>query len=123
MEETLNENVRLLSFDEIMGVFRKLVFVKNEAWETFAGSINVEGKTAAGGKAAVTVNRITLGLSRVQSGTQYYLIPVWDFYGTVDYLFSDGTSMAWPGSASASTRWRTRARRSRASRGRAFPST
>ena len=95
VEELLKENVSMLSFEKTMDVFKQMIFIKNTAWSTMIdNTITVDGQTGSIEKAAVSVNRITLGLSRVQSGNQFYLIPVWDFYGTVDFMTGSGKSVA-----------------------------
>ena len=83
VEKTLNENVALMPYADIMDVFKKMVFIKNSVWET-------EPLNDAVKSISVAIDRITLGLSRVQSGESFYLIPVWDFYGNVTYLDGDG---------------------------------
>lgn len=87
VEHTLSEDVRIQPFDETMKRFEQMFIIQNAEWESW-----VEGGET--GKIAVTVNRITLGLSRVQSGSRFYLIPVWDFYGSMEQVMKDGTSSA-----------------------------
>jgi hypothetical protein len=86
VEELLNNNVTMLKFSDVMNVFSQMIFVKHKAWEDTV-QYNKDYK-----KAVITIDRITLGLARVQSGKQFFLIPVWDFYGTEDYIMADGTS-------------------------------
>ena len=42
------------------------------------------------GRVNVYIDKITLGLMRVQSGMDYLLIPVWDFYGHREVLTPEG---------------------------------
>ena len=82
----LNENVPMIPFEEVMARCEEEVFKKNWEIDTFR---RVHGND---GKVIVNIDRITLGLARVQSGSEYTLLPVWDFYGSVEYLGSKGTT-------------------------------
>ncbi len=73
-DETLNENVPLLSFEEIQKVFEQIIKVKYAYVEDAENGNTIELKITA----------ITLGYIRVQRADypgQYMAIPVWDFYG------------------------------------------
>lgn len=86
VEKTLNPDVHIQSFEKTLAQFEKMIFAKNGTWEDF-----VEHGNAS--RIKVSVDRITLGLMRVQSGNAYYLIPVWDFYGKTDTIMEDGVSL------------------------------
>ena len=70
IEETLNENAKLMDFKEIKEIFRKQMFFE-KTWSLSPSDKN-----------AITINRAVFGFMRVkmQSG-QYAYMPVWDFIG------------------------------------------
>jgi hypothetical protein len=73
--DTMTGNVQMLPWDEIYGVFTKMIVTSN-AWAVSKESGNT--------KCTFTVARITLGLSRISAKDrpdEYMLVPVWDFIG------------------------------------------
>lgn len=109
--QKLTESTTIIPFDEVMNCFSKMVFIKNSYFENDLGiSIGIlpDGAVPYGGgepeiqwtvdSLKVYINRITLGLMRVQSGDEYMLIPVWNFYGYRHALTADGEDvrkLAW----------------------------
>ncbi|QBD80966.1 hypothetical protein EPA93_35360 [Ktedonosporobacter rubrisoli] len=70
---TISSNAQILPFQEAMNRAKEQFFIR------YAQSDASKGKTT------FTINRITLGMMRVQNKDQantYTMIPVWDFYGT-----------------------------------------
>lgn len=70
------ENVRLLSFAEIMRIAGQLLPLKYTSQEKYLEARNQDAYR-------MTVNRITLSYTRVQSRndpSQYLFVPVWDFF-------------------------------------------
>lgn len=72
---TISANAKILSFDDIMSTFKK--------------QFPIHYAQAGSNKGNVTykINRITIGMMRVQvknQADQYMMVPVWDFYGTGD---------------------------------------
>ena len=100
--EELSGGVPLLTFAEVIDVFSKMAFIKNSYWESEvkADVRIVDGAPEIGtGKGDIKANsmtirieKITLGLMRVQSGREYLLIPVWDFYGYKEVFCEDGSN-------------------------------
>jgi len=107
--EQLADSTAMIAFADVMDCFSKMVFIKNSYLEGLLdASLAIAEDGApydndAGGPVApadgdryevdsvvVHVNRIDLGLMRVQSGNEYLLIPVWDFYGCEELLTADG---------------------------------
>lgn len=109
--EQLSKSAELISFEEVMNCFSKMVFIKNSYFENELGmgvGVTDDGGAACGGGAVdiqwtveslnVYIDRIILGLMRVQSGKEYLLIPVWNFYGYHEALTADGEDvrkLAW----------------------------
>jgi hypothetical protein len=90
VDAVLGENVSMLPFEDVLAQVEKKFFEKNRSVTMFRnGTMNGEKV-----KVVVNVGRITLGLARVQSGSKYTLTPVWDFYGSVEYLSLDGRTLA-----------------------------
>jgi hypothetical protein len=99
--EELSGGVPFLTFEEVMGCFSKMVFIKNSYLERDV-SMDVrivdgvpeigsgEGDIKAD-NIFIRIEKITLGLMRVQSGREYLLIPVWDFYGHKKIFCADGS--------------------------------
>lgn len=76
---TLQENVQLLSFDQIMRVAKTILPLK---YTWLEGSYQVR----------MEIDRITLGYTRVDfknDMNRFMLVPVWDFFGTYECL-ADG---------------------------------
>jgi hypothetical protein len=70
---TVSSNAKVLSFNDIMNTFKEQFFLHYAQNDPSKGSHTY------------TINRITLGMMRVQAQNQansYMMIPVWDFYGT-----------------------------------------
>lgn len=70
---TVSSNAKILSFNDTMNIFKEQFF------------IHYAQNDASQGSATYTINRITLGMMRVQvkdSNSGYLMIPVWDFYGS-----------------------------------------
>jgi hypothetical protein len=74
-----NANVKLLAFPEIMDIFRKQIFMEYY--------IDPEDPTLSDGTLTLDVQQIRLSLLRVQKpdSEDFYLLPVWDFLGYVEY--------------------------------------
>lgn len=85
--EQLTENTALLSLEDILACFGKMVSVKSEYREQL-GWENDNGRIVS--CVQTNVERVRLSLMRVQSGGGYLLIPVWDFYGYTELLDQDG---------------------------------
>ena len=89
------ENVRLLSFAEIMRIAGQLLPLKYTSQEKYLEARNQDAYR-------MTVNRITLSYTRVQSRndpSQYLFVPVWDFFDANDPLTSLLTISAIDGTA------------------------
>ncbi|MGI6008486.1 MAG: DUF6034 family protein [Ruminococcus sp.] len=75
IQSTINENVSILSYEEIKEIAKKQLQrsqTVNEYEMTFAGEKQIE------------INKIVLGMMRVvkkDSADEYYYLPVWDFIG------------------------------------------
>ena len=81
---TVNENVALLPFDEILAAFRKQI-----AWEVYPA---LEEVRDGGFSGTIRIDRIALESVRVRkSGASdtYLLLPMWSFYGEL-VLHKDG---------------------------------
>ena len=79
-KETLSENIKLLSFEEIQAVFKQQI--KNVyLWNDESDVTN----------RIIVIDNITLGLMRVLqlNSDEYFLIPVWDFFGEEIYQYSE----------------------------------
>ena len=73
--DILNENVKLMSFDEIKDIAMKMIPLKYASSETYYNPNEV------------SIDRIKFGYTRVlmkDAPTRYMIIPVWDFIGTYD---------------------------------------
>lgn len=73
--ETVVENASLKSFDEIKGIFEKMVAIAN------ASQADDEPM-----KTKITVGQVVLGYTRISEKDSFHtglLVPVWDFIGTV----------------------------------------
>lgn len=79
------ENLNLLSFDEIIEIYEKMILIENAEVTDY-----VESET-------INVDRITFGYTRIyepaSSSTEGVLVPVWDFFGgiSLEYKEEDGT--------------------------------
>lgn len=81
---TVNENVALLPFDEILAAFRKQI-----AWEVYPVLEEVRDEGFSG---TIRIDRIALESVRVRksgAADTYLLLPVWSFYGDL-VLHKDG---------------------------------
>lgn len=117
--EQLSESTSMIPFEEVMNCFSKMAFIKNSYLENSLKMTitvtDIDGDSAyaedaglpdaaAGGTSytvdslVLHVDRITLGLMRVQSGSEYLLIPVWDFYGYQQLLTAEGEDISSLGS-------------------------
>lgn len=112
----LTDNTSMLSFEKIMDCFSKTVVLKYSDFENmheweYITEINREPKDgeytgnpsndiigiweepgAIDSEADYIeghISKISLGLMRVQSGEEYFLIPVWDFYGDITRIKKD----------------------------------
>ena len=86
INEIANENVAILSFDEIKEIFKKQMQI-NYAW-------NVDEHILS---QTVTINRIELGLAMVarKDSAGYMLIPAWNFYGYDTYTYDEQQPGGW----------------------------
>jgi hypothetical protein len=82
VDSVLNDNVPILPIEQV---------TEQNAEKILKNSLMTGTLNGVKGKVVLNVNKITLSLARLQSGDKYTLIPVWDFYGTVEYLKQDGT--------------------------------
>ncbi len=96
LEETLAQSTAILPFEDVMDCFARMAFVKNSYVEQELSMSITEGD-GPGAKVLsavdhidIRINRIVLTLMRVQSGRNYIMIPVWDFYGWKELLTADG---------------------------------
>lgn len=74
--ETVVENASLKSFDEIKGIFEKMVAIAN------ASQADDEPR-----ETKITVDQVVLGYTRISEKDSFHtglLVPVWDFIGTVE---------------------------------------
>jgi Family of unknown function (DUF6034) len=72
---TVSSNARIMSFNDAMSTFKEQFFLHYAQNDTSKGTTTY------------TINRITLGLMRVQIKDQpdtYMMTPVWDFFGSVN---------------------------------------
>ena len=86
--EVIVEDSKLLPFAEIMGIFKTMIRVKNEAYV-------MEKETYHMATYAIDVSRITLSLQRIaekDSVTTGLLVPVWNFWGAETRVYEDGTT-------------------------------
>ena len=78
IEETVADNIELLTFPEIMEIFGKVM------------PLYLSGNTDK-----LTIDRIALGYARIydpgMDSTVGLLVPVWDFFGTIKFTI-DGES-------------------------------
>ncbi len=101
--EQLAQSASLISFEQVMDCFSKMVFIKNSWLENDLNTkiyLNVDYSDDPGepreedaitvGKVIVHIKNIKLGLMRVQSGMDFLLIPVWDFYGYRERFTPEG---------------------------------
>ena len=86
INEIANENVAILSFDEIKEIFKKQMQI-NYAW-------NVDEHILS---QIVTISRIELGLAMVarKDNAGYMLIPAWNFYGYDTYTYDEQQPGGW----------------------------
>ncbi len=78
--DTVVENAALLSFDEIMSIFRTMILAKNLWFD--------------GDQAEIDISEIRLGLGRITEPNARdtgLLVPVWDFFGT---MTSNGSELS-----------------------------
>ena len=76
--ETVEENAALRSFDDVKATFEKMVAVSN------ASEYNA---------VEIDIDRVRLGYSRISEKDSWdtgLLVPVWDFFGTVNEITEDG---------------------------------
>ena len=103
ISEQLAQSASLISFEDVMDCFSKMVFIKNSWLENDLNTklyLNVDYSDDSGepreedaitvGKVIVHIKNIKLGLMRVQSGMDFLLIPVWDFYGYRERFTPEG---------------------------------
>jgi hypothetical protein len=113
--EILTDNTSIQPFDKIMDCFAKTALIKYSNFENmreweYITEINREPKngesSGSDGIRGISeepvaidsetddieghISKISLNLMRVQSGEEYFLIPVWDFYGDITRLKKDG---------------------------------
>lgn len=81
--EVKTENLKLLSFDEIMKIYEKMMLVQN------ADILNYEQERT------YHINRITFGYTRIyepaSDSKTGLLVPAWDFFGDFENT-SEGTT-------------------------------
>ena len=87
VERVISEHTALLPLDDVLACFGKMVFVKSASAEQL-GWQNDGGGILSGVK--TNVERVRLSLMRIESGGDYLLIPVWDFYGFTEYFDQNG---------------------------------
>lgn len=78
--ETVAEVTSILPFEEVMGIFEKMIIIQND--------FNQDGVTMT-----IDINRIELGLTRVTDAntrSMGLVIPAWDFFGTVTNQDANG---------------------------------
>lgn len=101
-KEVLAENLKLISYDEAIKIFKKKVFLNSpvltDAEEFYgvddtesqsADEVGKEQKDMAKAETTYKIKEIKLGLMRVKNKDneeEYTLVPVWDFYGESDNL-------------------------------------
>ena len=82
--EVKTENLKLLSFDEIMKIYEKMMLVQN------ADTLNYEQERI------YHINRITFGYTRIyepaSDSRTGILVPAWDFFGDFENTTSEGTT-------------------------------
>ena len=82
--EVKTENLKLLSFDEIMKIYEKMMLVQN------ADILNYEQERT------YHINRITFGYTRIyepaSDSRTGILVPAWDFFGDFENTTSEGTT-------------------------------
>ena len=103
--KTVSEQPALLPFTSVMDCFRTMALVANSGYEDvaqFVRMLDVDGSPVVGANpegaevvarvSSVTLNitKIALSYVRVQSGSDYYLVPAWNFTGNVDVLDENG---------------------------------
>ena len=106
--KTVSEQPTLLPFASVMDCFRAMALVKNSHYESEAQSVRAldqDGSVAVGvpgngfGEADVIarvssvtlhITKIALSYVRMQSGSDYYLVPAWNFTGNVDVRDENG---------------------------------
>ena len=83
LKEELNENVSMQPFDEIMEIFAQQ-FENNYAHVSEYGAEYIT-------KREYTIDRIALNYMTVarRNSDEYLVIPVWDFFGSAVYTYSD----------------------------------
>ena len=89
----VEEQVNLLSLDQVIDVFENMFFVKNDFLESTLAEIYVDeegNELSSVDRIDVNITKIKLGLARVQAGKKYVLIPVWDFFGSEEALTPEG---------------------------------
>lgn len=82
--ETVNENVSIKSFDDIMAIFKQQVNnqnIYNSDAEIIAREIHID--------------EITLGMMKIKlaDGNGYMFVPVWDFFGYSVNTYTDNTQL------------------------------
>ena len=85
LENTLVESAALMPFSEIMDIFRKMTPVVYEYELTNSENLK---------RIEIKVDRITLSLQRVAEKDNIdsgLLIPVWNFWGELNYIYSEST--------------------------------
>lgn len=108
LSAALNESVTLVPFADVMECFQQMFLLNNSHYETEAQSaryvdaygdvaIGVADDSAADTGAVKNVSAVTLHVNgvelqymRVQSGSEYVLIPAWNFWGYADVTGGDG---------------------------------
>ncbi len=85
----VEENVELLSFEEIIDVFENVAMLKLKSVEVYDNFI----------KNRHTVNEIRFGYMAVKRANSdvYVLTPVWDFFGSTSYVYGEGENIYFDG--------------------------
>lgn len=77
--KTINQNVTILSFEEIQEIFKNQICIRNfEISKSDVIEINID-------KAALSLMRVPIK----HTSREYYLLPVWDFFGEI--IITNGT--------------------------------
>lgn len=86
--QTATSNVKLMSFDELMDIFK-----------TNMGTRYTYTEDSAVMDSTYQITKITLGFTRIKTEDGYHLAPVWDFFGTVQTTTAEGdtqnTALGW----------------------------
>ena len=87
--EEISENVELLPYEKIKGIFEKMMLIRYEAefyeWNQATNAVHLEYK----------IDRVELCLQRIAEPDSLYtglLVPAWNFYGGHEYMQIDDHS-------------------------------